>query len=308
MGMNQNCDVSVVIPAYCAEKFIHRALDSVLSQTILPKEIIVVDDGSTDNTLGVVNSYKVEEPSIRMLVFTQPNKGAGAARNLALKHSNSKYIAFLDSDDEWLPTKLETSLQFLETDNYDLVAHNVIMVTGQDTVKNDIAARFKRAARSVFYGLYCRGFIGTSTVVTTFSAIKNAGLFDETLKAGQDFDLWLKMLGEQGSNFIVFDQYLTRNYIRSSSITRDVATRLNCTLRIARRHAPKLINHGVSPYKGLIFRVSAVHYEAFKGHLFNAELFSALFITLKILPTLMLEIAYLISTVIKGEIKKRTNL
>ena len=112
------------------------------------------------------------------------------------------------------------------------------------------------------------------------------------------------MFGEQGSNFIVFDEYLTRNHIRSSSITRDVVTRLNCTLRIARRHAPKLINHGVSPYKGLIFRVSAVHYEAFKAHLFNGELFSALFITLKFLPTLLLEIAYLFSAVIKGEIKK----
>ena len=304
MRMNQNCDVSVVIPAYCSEKFIHRALDSVLSQTILPKEIIVVDDGSTDNTLNVVNSYKVEEPTIRMLVLSQPNKGAGAARNLALKHSNSKYIAFLDSDDEWLPTKLETSLQFLKTNNYDLVAHNVIMVTGQDTFENDIAARFRRAANSVFYGLYCKGFIGTSTVVASFSSIRNAGLFDETLEAGQDFDLWLKMFGEQGSNFIVFDEYLTRNHIRSSSITRDVVTRLNCTLRIARRHAPKLINHGASPYKGLIFRVSAVHYEAFKAHLFNGELFSALFITLKFLPTLLLEIAYLFSAVIKGEIKK----
>ena len=96
---------------------------------------------------------------------------------------------------------------------------------------------------------------------------------------------------------------MTKNYIRSSSITRNVDNRLKCTLRIARRHAPKIRDLGGSPFKGLIFRVAAVHYEAFIGHFFNGELFSALFIALKFLPTLIIEIAYLLTTIIKEEIK-----
>ena len=304
MTSKNNFDISVIIPAYCAGKFIHRALDSVLSQTILPNEIIIVDDGSTDNTLEIIESYSNQSRNVEVIVLSQENKGPGAARNLGLQRASSKYIAFLDSDDEWLPNKLQISIQRLEQEDYDLIAHNVIMVKEKNQTRNDIAARYKKAKDSLFFGLYCKGFIGTSTVVTRLSVIREAGFFDETLSAAQDFDLWLKILGKETSKFIVFNDYLTKNYIRSSSITRNVGNRLKCTLRIARRHAPKIRHLGGAPLKGLIFRVAAVYYEAFRGYLFNAQLFSALFITLKFLPTLLLEIFYLISALIKEDTKK----
>ena len=200
----KTCDVSVVIPAYCAEKFIIRAIESVLSQTVLPREIIIVDDGSTDHTLSVLNTYTEKSTNVRILVLSQSNKGPGAARNLGLSHSQSKYIAFLDSDDEWLPNKLQISIQRLEQEDYDLIAHNVIMVKEKNQTRNDIAARYKKAKDSLFFGLYCKGFIGTSTVVTRLSVIREAGFFDETLWAGQDFDLWLKIIGKRNCKFLVF--------------------------------------------------------------------------------------------------------
>ena len=299
-----NCDVSVIVPAYCAEEFIHRAVESVLSQTVLPRELILIDDGSSDNTLNILNDYKLYPTDVEIVVLSQSNKGAGAARNLGLRHSLSKYVAFLDSDDEWLPTKLEKSIIFLEEKKYDLVAHNVIMIEDKDERKNNTAARYRKAANSLFFGLYCKGFIGTSTVVTHLSIIEDVGFFDETLTAGQDFDLWLKILGKKNCKMLVFDDYLTRNYIRPASITRNVDNRLRCTLTIARRHASKIRQFGRSSLRGLSFRVVAVHYEAFKGYLSNRQLLAAVSVTLKVLPTLFIEMAHLIATIIKEYLKR----
>ena len=305
MPSNIKNDVSVIIPAYCAEDHIERAINSVFKQTVLPEEIIVVDDGSTDKTLVVLSEIIKTQTPTNLRIFSQSHNGPGAARNLALRNSNCNLIAFLDADDEWLPTKLEETMKYMVNNGYDLIAHNVTIVEGGNEKQNNIAARYKKAANSLFFGLYCKGFIGTSTVVTSLSLIEEAGFFDETLSAGQDFDLWLKILGKKTSKFLVFDDYLTKNYIRSSSITRNVGNRLKCTLMIARRHAPKIRDLGGSPLKGLIFRVAAVHYEAFKGYLFNAKLLSALFITLNFLPTLILEIAHLTSTIIRDKIRNR---
>ena len=305
MLSSNKSDVSVIIPAYCAENHIERAINSVFKQTVLPDEIIVVDDGSTDQTWVILTKIAKKQNPTLLRILSQSHNGPGAARNLAIRNSNSKLIAFLDADDEWLPNKLEETMKYVVNYGYDLIAHNVIMVEGKNERKNNIAARYREASNSLFFGLYCKGFIGTSTVVTSLALIEEAGFFDETLSAGQDFDLWLKILGKKTSKFLVFDDYLTKNYIRSSSITRNVGNRLKCTLRIARRHAPKIRHLGGAPLKGLIFRVAAVYYEAFRGYLFNAQLFSALFNTLKFLPTLLLEIFYLISALIKEDKKKR---
>ena len=95
------CDVSVIIPAYRAADYIDRAIGSVLNQTIYPKEVIVVDDGSDDNTSVKIEKYTNNETPIIINKLYQKNKGAGAARNLAIEAATGKYVAFLDSDDEW---------------------------------------------------------------------------------------------------------------------------------------------------------------------------------------------------------------
>ncbi len=111
----QSYTVSVVIPAYNAEKYIGRAIDSVLAQTRQPDEIIVVDDGSTDNTADVIKSYGSRVHSIH-----QENGGASVARNTGIEAAKSEWIAFLDADDEWLPEKLAEQIE-LHRNNSDLV-------------------------------------------------------------------------------------------------------------------------------------------------------------------------------------------
>src|SRR5687768_15886944 len=102
--------VSVIMPAYNAEKYIQQAIDSVLTQTFTSWELIIIDDGSNDGTVSVVKRNQLKNDHI--LLIQQENKKQGAARNAGLHVARGVWIAFLDSDDQWLPTKLETQLRY----------------------------------------------------------------------------------------------------------------------------------------------------------------------------------------------------
>lgn len=103
----QNPKISVIIPAYNAEAFIEKTLDSVFNQTLKPHEVIVVDDGSTDNTSSIVDSYDIK-------YVKQGNKGTATALNNGIKHASGNVLALLDHDDIWLPKKLELQAQILQ--------------------------------------------------------------------------------------------------------------------------------------------------------------------------------------------------
>ena len=283
------CDVSVIVPAYRAADYIDRAVQSVFRQTVYPKELIIVDDGSDDETSEILETYLETDSPIDLKILNQSNQGAGAARNLALQSATGKYAAFLDSDDEWLPEKLARSIFHIERDKFILVAHNIFIVNGEHQKTNNIALRFQKSSNSLFHGLYRRGFISTSTVVASLSSIRQAGGFDTSLQAGQDFDLWLKMLGSQGSQFFVFDECLAKYYVREESITRRAASRLSCTIEIARRHAPLLRQHSGSPTISLWFRLVAVHYEAIRAHLNSKKHLSAIRVFLRAPAVIVIE-------------------
>jgi teichuronic acid biosynthesis glycosyltransferase TuaG len=258
--------VSVIVPAYNAATTIGRALASVARQSIKPHEVIVVDDGSVDGTAAIARDLAATTPAIRVAVLSQPNLGAGAARNRALAEARAPLIAFLDADDEWLPEKLEASLPYFDRDELILVAHNGWLVHDGREVLIDIARRFRAAAANPYAGLYRRGFIATSSVVARRSAIAEVGGFDETLRTGQDFDLWLRLLKRANAGFLVFDRALTRHHVTPGSITSHTGRRLANTMEIAIRHAPDLADHGASPLIGLWFRVLAVHAEAMQAY------------------------------------------
>ncbi len=251
-------DVSVVIPAYRAAGTIGRALAGVRAQTVRPREIIVIDDGSNDGTADAALAAAPAE--IETKVIRQENQGAGAARNRGIAEASGEFIAFLDADDEWLPEKLERTLARMPGNVF--VGHNGLIVdeAGREDVI-DGAARFKMRA-DPWVGLYERGYVDTCTVVARRDAVLAAGGFDATLPNAQDFDLWLALAESADARFEVFDEVLSRYHIQSGSIMSRTWRRLDCCMEIARRYSPVLARRTGNPLGPLFFRILAVHYEA----------------------------------------------
>lgn len=193
--------VSVIMPSYNTARYIGEAIDSVLSQDYPNKELIVIDDGSTDATVDIIRSY-----SDRVRLITQRNQGAAVARNAGLDAAQGDYIAFLDSDDCWLPGKLRTQIDYLE--QYP----DIGMVYARWQVwKPELDGRFDMPAiaessdadrssppivpeRSgwLYNRLLFTSLLHTITVVARRSLIETVGRFDTELKRGQDYDYWIR--------------------------------------------------------------------------------------------------------------------
>jgi glycosyltransferase involved in cell wall biosynthesis len=194
--------VSVVIPLYNKGKYIERALSSVLSQTHQPLEVIVVDDGSTDD--GPERVLKFNNPEIKLI--RQENKGPGAARNVGLDRAKGKYIAFLDADDEWLPLFLERGIE-----HFSQVRETIATISfGYDEPTRDYAKLVRSwDARGVLDGVYelsaatvpslavsLLAYMSPwSTIAKTEIVKKYGGFFDRfRCVYGEDAYLWLKVL------------------------------------------------------------------------------------------------------------------
>ena len=260
-----SADVSVIIPAYRAAATIRRALASVAGQTVKPLEVIVVDDGSDDATVEATKACDDLLEGVTLKVFSQPNRGAGAARNRALGEARAAYVAFLDADDEWLAAKLERSMAHLVGTENTLVAHDGWIVRDGEETLNACARRFREGA-DPFVQLYRKGYIDTCSVVARRDAVEAAGGFDESLPNAQDFDLWLALVAVPGTPFTVFDEPLVRYYAGDTGIMGQTARRLACCMEIARRYAPDLRRRPGSALLSLWYRVLALHVEAIRAY------------------------------------------
>jgi teichuronic acid biosynthesis glycosyltransferase TuaG len=169
-------DVSVIIPAYNAGDTILRALRSVAGQTMKPREVVIVDDGSTDGTFDAAREFESQIEGISLIVIKQENQGAGAARNRALNESSQPVIAFLDADDDWLPEKLKRSLYYMEMGGYALVAHNGYRIEDGKKSIIDGAQRYHEGP-SPYISLYRKGYLDTCTVVARREVLLEAGGF-----------------------------------------------------------------------------------------------------------------------------------
>jgi glycosyltransferase involved in cell wall biosynthesis len=181
--------VSVIIPAYNSAAKVKGAIKSALAQTYKDFEIVVIDDGSTDETESVVRSF-----GDRVLYFKQENQGAGAARNAGIKRSSGEFIAFLDSDDLWSPEKLDEQIPLLERDpELGLVYSDWAVVSEDKVVEESYLKTVPSASGYVFDQLVRWGFILTSGVVVRRACLNDVGDFDNSLSIAQDYDLWLRI-------------------------------------------------------------------------------------------------------------------
>lgn len=180
--------ISVVIPNYNNGRFLNECLESVLNQTYKNVEIILIDDGSTDNSLEVLFSF---QDRIKLIQTT--NRGPSAARNTGISNARGEFVAFLDSDDMWEPTKLELQIEMMLGGNYDLIycsgrdfsSIGVLGYLHKAQFSGNCYKYFKQYPASVIIALGC------SSALLRVAPLSESGLFDETfLGAAEDWDFF----------------------------------------------------------------------------------------------------------------------
>jgi glycosyltransferase involved in cell wall biosynthesis len=187
---------SVVIPSYNRFDFLRAALDSVLAQTFKDYEIIVVDDGSTDETALIKDIY---DGKIRFI--SQNNAGVSAARNAGIRAGDSSHVAFLDSDDIWLPNKLEKQFAFVKANPYvKLSQANETWIRDGRRV-NPGLKHIKRAG-DIFIDSLALCLVSPSASIIKRELVLEYGLFDEKLPACEDYDLWLRILAHEKAGLL----------------------------------------------------------------------------------------------------------
>ncbi len=184
--------ISVVIPTHNRCNLLKRAVDSVLNQTYKDIELIVVSDGSTDETDAVMQKYTNNDDRVRFIHYPDP-KGANHARNTGIKESRGNFIAFLDDDDEWFPQKLEKQIRVFNEDGEIGLVYSGIDVIQQDSGTHYLSIPNEEGALKKKILLW-NCITTTSTVVLKRSILEEVGCFDEQLPAKQDYDLWIRCL------------------------------------------------------------------------------------------------------------------
>jgi glycosyltransferase involved in cell wall biosynthesis len=179
--------VSVVIPTYNRSSFLRDALSSVFAQKGVPMEVIVVDDGSTDDTAHIVESF---DGAVRY--FYQRRAGVSAARNRGIENSRGKWLAFLDSDDIWLQGKLLSQIGYLSKHPQMRICQTEEIWVRNGRRVNPKACH-KKPAGYCFGHLLERCLISPSAVIVHRDLFDRVGIFDELLPACEDYDLWLRI-------------------------------------------------------------------------------------------------------------------
>ncbi len=183
-----NCGpkVSVIIPTYNRAELICRAVDSVLGQTFVDFECLVIDDGSTDGTVEKLAKYD----DSRIKPLWQENSGVSAARNFGIDESRGQFIALLDSDDEWVPEKLLKQIQFMEEGGFEISQTDEIWVRKGKRVNQ--CKKHEKPEGMFFERSLAMCMISPSCVIFSRKFWDEIGPFDEKLPACEDYDLWLR--------------------------------------------------------------------------------------------------------------------
>ncbi len=185
--MSDSFTVSVIIPTFNRCDLTSRAVTSVLKQTRSPDEILIIDDGSTDGTYE-----KIPHQFRETRFITQEHQGVSAARNRGIREARGDWLAFLDSDDEWLPRKLEAQLRSLEEAPSFKVCHTNEIWIRRGRRVNPMKKHEKHGGHIFRYCLpLC--VISPSSVIVHKSVLERVGGFDESLPVCEDYDMWLRI-------------------------------------------------------------------------------------------------------------------
>ena len=208
-----NVIISVVIPVYNSSQTVIRSISSVLNQSVKPFEIILINDGSVDDSLKKIsNTFKNEIESKLIILIDKVNEGVSIARNLGIKQSKGNWIAFLDSDDEWDKRKLEKQIIYINTFPNCMLFGTCTNLLNFNSKKKFFVINYKK--------LLFRNYFATSTVIVNRETLISVGLFNESKHFSEDYELWLNILYEKNIGIIINEtliKYETTNINKLSN-------------------------------------------------------------------------------------------
>jgi len=218
--------ISVVCPTYNSAAFIEKTLASVFSQSLPVYEIIISDDGSTDRTLEIVESiFQEQGAKFKCKLLKNSHKGPGSTRNMGIRSAQGEWIAFLDSDDIWLPEKIEQVTGTIKQNSkVNFICHNENRVNQKKGTRTILkyGVHYRRN-KPLFNQLYFSNLFSTSAIVCKKSLLLEKGLFDTKLMSAQDYELWLRLSPYIIVHFIdcILGEYVEREgNITSGSLKR----------------------------------------------------------------------------------------
>jgi glycosyltransferase involved in cell wall biosynthesis len=250
--------VTVVMPAFNAERYIGDALRSIAAQTLQEVEVIVVDDGSTDGTLAEVHRIADD---LDVTVLQQKNAGPSAARNAGIRRARGRYCAFLDADDLMLPELLETEAALLDANpEVGIVLSDVTTFDERGTVREARWALPHPYDGSLLDRLAEENFVTTSAVMAPTQRLLDAGLFPEDRRVAEDYELWLRLASRWQMAFI--ERPLVRYRYTTGSLSSDKVFSAKCAIEVIqafwRDHPEYRASH------------SRVYHRSMGRHLMNA--------------------------------------
>ena len=243
--MDTRGQIDVVIPAFNADKYIDQTLDSVSLQGDIVRTVFVINDGSTDQTQAIVETFAKSHPKLAIEIIKQKNAGLANARNTGIKaslqESKAPYIAFLDADDIWLTGKLDKQLSVFQASqdsklglvysSYELINENGSAIAGENLI-------VKPSLRGEIYSALLTGnFISGSGsgVLVKSNVFEEVGLFDESLKASEDWDMWIRIARKFHFDYV--NESLVQIRVHSSNMQKDFSRMLASELAMLNKFA-----------------------------------------------------------------------
>ncbi|MFC1510445.1 glycosyltransferase family 2 protein [Candidatus Omnitrophota bacterium] len=256
MSDQTSIKVSILVPSYNGAKYLPDALNSALKQTYQDFEILIMDDGSTDNTKEVLAPF-LEAHSDKIRYFYQENQGLACARNAAISHAQGEYLALLDADDIWLPQRLEKTVAVIEADpQVGLVHANITRISLEgkelDTPKRDVSV----LSGSIFEHIFLRkAHVSCPTVLFRKKCYDDCGGFDPALaRLGcEDRELWLRFVKKYSFQYI--DEVLAFYRLSASSMSKNKEKMMKARMYVVDKFCPEGDQHCLALRKAALAKI-----------------------------------------------------
>ena len=273
--------ISVVVPTYNRADLLEEAIQSVLQQEYANWELLVVDDGSTDDTGEVLDRYGSED---RIRTFRQPNSGQAVARNQGIRNARGEFVAFLDSDNRWLPHKLRAQAEYLaEHDEIDVLYGDIETIDMSGNLVAGLSSR-ERFSGEVWRELLVDNFVNFNTSVVRTAKLREVGGLDETVRRADDYDLWLRL--STRARFQYLPGVVAQYRVAGARISDNVAGRFESNMAAVERFlADNPGRMAASEIKALRARIHQRFARAFAGQGKTVQAWRMTLLALKNAPT-----------------------